>query len=87
MEYLGYTESNIKPKEIAIDDYSVWVAKNIKEETRIYEDIEETLYTYDLTRYALKEYLELSIDAQNTDITDMKMAIADLSILIAGGDA
>lgn len=86
MEYLGFTESNIKPKDVTIDDYSVWVAKDILEVLRQYEDVEEVLYTYDLTRYTLKEYLELVIESRNTDITDMKMAIADLSILIAGGD-
>ena len=87
MQHLGFTESNVKPKDIVVDDYSVWLAKNIKETTKTDEDNNEVvLYTYDLTRYDLKEYLELSIAIQNTDITDMKMAIADLSILIAGGN-
>ena len=49
----GVVESNTKPEDIKLDEYSVWEATNITES----EMDGELLYRYDLTQYGKDEYI------------------------------
>ena len=79
MKDYGTAKSSIKPEEIVIDEYSVWVADNI------HEDDGEWVYT--LTQYEKDEYIKLmdeksaALDAQ---LTDTQLALCDVYEMIGG---
>lgn len=62
----GKVRSNVKPKEMIIDAYSVWVASNIEEITVEDIDSEEKTshieYEYQLIQYEKDEYIKLLSD-------------------------
>ena len=82
MQRLGYTESGLRPNEITVDDYSVWIAKDIKEIIKTDNEQSEKIiiYSYDLTRYDIKEYLEDILVSQTNDVATIKDT---LSILLS----
>ena len=71
--------SAVKPDTVKIDEYSVWVA----------EDIRQTggEWVYTLTQYEKDEYIKL-IDEKNTELesqlTDIQLAICDVYEMIGG---
>ncbi|RBR32277.1 hypothetical protein EB06_01160 [Enterococcus cecorum] len=71
----GKTQSTIRPNAIDIDEYSVWVATDIKEvKTEEFEG-----FSYTLTQYSKDEYI-LQIAARD----DIKSkAIMELSDMVA----
>lgn len=71
----GTVESTIKPEPLTIDDYSVWVATDIKDvKTEEFEG-----FSYTLTQYSKDEYI-LQIAARD----DVKSkAIMELSDMVA----
>jgi hypothetical protein len=69
------------PEEIVIDEFSVWVAENIKAVTVPDEDGQtRTEYEYDLKQYEKDEYIH-EMDSQ---LTDAQMALCDLYEMIGG---
>ena len=71
----GTVESTVKPEPLTIDEYSVWVATDIKEvKTEEFEG-----FSYTLTQYSKDEYI-LQIAARD----DVKSkAIMELSDMVA----
>ncbi len=72
MNVIGKVTSTVKPEATTIDQYSVWVAKNIQQ-----VEVEDgTAYTYDLTQYEKDEYIKLKIDSSivTASISFVKLA-------------
>lgn len=79
----GAVRSTVKPDEVEIDEYSVWVNSNIKEsdvqsENGSYTDTE---YEYNQVRYTKDEYIKL-IDKRNltleSQLTDTQLALCEI---------
>lgn len=79
----GTVRSTIKPDEVEIDEYSVWINTNITEiqvqsENGSYTDTE---YEYNQVRYTKDEYIKL-IDERNTtlesQLTDTQLALCEI---------
>ena len=79
----GTVKSCVQPKEVEIDDFSVWVASDIKSIKE--DDSEESQgfsgYEYKLIQYDKDEYIKLigekneSLEAQ---ITDTQVALCEV---------
>lgn len=83
MNVIGKVTSTIKPEATTIDQYSVWVAKNIVEKQVSVMDGEETHteYEYDLTQYDKDEYIRLLITdnaSVNSQITNLQTALVEV---------
>ena len=71
--------STVKPDAVKIDEYSVWVA----------EDIRQTggEWVYTLTQYTKDEYIKLMVDknaALEEQLTDTQLALCDVYEMIGG---
>lgn len=71
--------STVKPDAVKIDEYSVWVA----------EDIRQTggEWVYTLTQYEKDEYIKLMVDknaALEEQLTDTQLALCDVYEMIGG---
>lgn len=83
MDVIGKVTSTIRPEATTIDQYSVWVAKNVVEKQVTMMDSEETHteYEYDLTRYDKDEYINLLITDNasiNDQITNLQTALVEV---------
>ncbi|MBD5083003.1 MAG: hypothetical protein HDT34_02360 [Clostridiales bacterium] len=80
-------QSTIKPKEIEIDEYSVWVNSDIKEITVTDENGIHTEYEFNQKQYTKDEYIQL-IDENNKQLedklTDTQLALCDVYEMIGG---
>lgn len=74
----GKVRAGEAPENIVIDDYSVWVADNVREVTVTDEQGTRTEYEYDLKQYEKNEYIH-EMDSQ---LTDTQMALCDLYEMI-----
>lgn len=84
MKQYGLTESTVKPDAITVDDYSVWVASDIKEATQKQEDdTEQTIYQYQLTQYEKNEYIQNI----GTQVLDTQDALTDLYSMMSEGSS
>lgn len=72
----GKVESNTRPDDIKLDEYSVWIAEDITE----FEMDGELLYRYDLTQYGKDEYILAKL--QESQATN-DVAIAELAEFIS----
>lgn len=77
----GKVRSTIKPDEVEIDEYSVWVNSDIKEIEMQSEDKTHTEYEFNQVRYKKDEYIKL-IDEKNTtlesQLTDTQLALCEI---------
>lgn len=77
----GKVRSTIKPDEVEIDEYSVWVNSDIKEIEMQSEDKTHTEYEFNQVRYTKDEYIKL-IDERNTtlesQLTDTQLALCEI---------
>lgn len=77
----GTVRSTIKPDEVEIDEYSVWVNSDITEIVVQSEDESHTEYEYNQVRYTKDEYIKL-IDERNTtlesQLTDTQLALCEI---------
>lgn len=77
----GKVRSTVKPDELEIDEYSVWVNSNIKEIEVQSEDESHTEYEFNQVRYTKDEYIKL-IDERNTtlesQLTDTQLALCEI---------
>ncbi len=79
MKDYGTVKSTIRPEEIKIDEFSVWVASDIKEvKETTGEDTEFTGFEYKLIQYTKDEYIKM----QSVQITDLQLALADVYELV-----
>lgn len=73
--------STVKPDEVEIDEYSVWVNTEIKENKVRSEDETHTEYEFHQVRYTKDEYIKL-IDERNSTLeshlTDTQLALCEL---------
>lgn len=89
MEFYKDTESTVRPEEIRFDDYSAWVCTNIRMEERpLFHEEEDgsdkryqTMYVYDMYRYANKEYLQI-LNEENKKLKgrfiDVELAMVEM---------
>lgn len=87
MKEYNNVRSTVKPKEIEIDEYSVWVTHDIREVT-VTEDCEEHMeYEFNQIQYSKDEYIQL-LDEQNkaleNQVTNAQMALCDIYEMIGG---
>lgn len=77
----GIVRSTIKPDEVEIDEYSVWVNTNIKEIEVQSENESHIEYEFKQVRYTKDEYIKL-IDEKNTtlesQLTDTQLALCEI---------
>ena len=81
MKDYGKVQSTIKPKEIEIDAYSVWVNENINEITVTDENGEHTEYEFNQTQYSKDEYIMFLNDNNkelDDKLTDTQLAICEV---------
>ena len=74
-------QSTIKPKEIEIDEHSVWVNTDIHETIVPDENSTHTEYEFNQTQYSKDEFIQL-ISEQNkaleNELTDTQIALCDI---------
>ncbi len=79
--------STVKPKEIEIDEYSVWKNKDISEMTVTDENGEHTEYEFSQTQYSKNEYIKF-LHNNNKELedklTDTQLALCDVYEMIGG---
>jgi len=83
----GIVKSAVRPEEKVVDDYSVWLATDITENTISDDDGERTEFEYHLVQYTKDEYIKL-IDEKNAELeeqlTDAQLALCDVYEMIGG---
>lgn len=77
----GVVRNTVKPDEVEIDKYSVWINSNIKE-IEVQSEVEiHTEYEFNQIRYTKDEYIKL-IDERNTtleaQLTDTQLALCEI---------
>lgn len=77
----GKVRSTVKPDEVEIDEYSVWVNNDIKEIEVQSENETHTEYEFNQVRYTKDEYIKL-IDERNltleSQLTDTQLALCEI---------
>ena len=77
----GTVRSTVKPDEVEIDEYSVWVNSDIKE-IQVHSEYENHIeYEFHQIRYKKDEYIKL-IDKRNStlesQLTDTQLALCEI---------
>ena len=82
MKDYGRVRSTISPKPMVIDEFSVWIHKNITEVSEnVGEENEFIGYEYDMVQYDKNEYIKIlseknqSVEAQ---LTSVQLALVEL---------
>jgi len=79
MKNYGKVRSTISPKPMIIDEFSVWIHKNITEvKENVGEENEFIGYEYDMIQYEKDEYISL-LDKQ---LTDTQLALVEVYEMI-----
>lgn len=82
MKDYGKVISSVIPPEQYIDDYSVWIATEIKPITaQILEDKPFNGYEYNLVQYDKNEYIDMLSNRYKNledEISDIELAMCDL---------
>ena len=82
MENYGRVQSTVRPKELVVDEFSVWVNKNITEvNENVGEENEFIGFEYDTVQYEKDEYIMLMAeknDSLEQQITDAQLALVEL---------
>ena len=77
----GKVRSTVKPDEVEIDEYSVWVNNDIKEIEVQSENKTHTEYEFHQIRYTKDEYIKM-INERNTtlesQLTDTQLALCEI---------
>ena len=80
-------QSTIKPNEIEIDEYSVWINSDIHEIKVPDENSLHTEYEFNQTQYSKDEFIRL-MSEQNKNLedklTDTQLALCDVYEMIGG---
>ena len=71
----GKVRSTVKPEPMVIDEFSVWIHKNITEVSEnVGEENEFIGYEYDMIQYEKDEYIRML----DTQLTDVQLALVEL---------
>jgi hypothetical protein len=73
----GVVYSTVRPQEVKIDDYSVWVSTEIKE----VEEDEFVGFSFSQKRYTKDEYIKLLGEENkglNLQLTDAQLALCEI---------
>jgi hypothetical protein len=77
----GKVRGTVKPDEVEIDEYSVWINTNITEIQVQSENGSYTEYEFNQVRYTKDEYIKM-IDERNTtleaQLTDTQLALCEI---------
>lgn len=77
----GLVQSTIKPEPLTIDEYSVWVAKDVEQvKTEEFKG-----YRYSLTQYSKDEYI-MELAARDNAKADALMELSELVAAMSGGN-
>lgn len=82
-----HVQSTIKPNKTEIDEYSVWVNKDIAEIIVADENGSHTEYEYNQTQYSKDEYIQLMDEKNKTlesELTDTQIALCDIYEMFGG---
>lgn len=85
MKDYGRVRSTISPKPMIIDEFSVWIHKNITEVSEnVGEENEFIGYEYDMIQYEKDEYIELLSEQNETflETLDTLMSEVILSLMM-----
>lgn len=88
MTDFGRQRSTIKPEEMTIDDYSVWVASDITQVSELPILEQESGfegYEYSLKQYSKDEYIQMLSDknaALEEQVTDTQVALCEVYELL-----
>ena len=71
----GKVRSTVKPKPMVIDEFSVWIHKNITEVSEnVGKENEFIGYEYDMIQYEKDEYIQML----DTQLTNVQLALVEL---------
>ena len=83
MKDYGKTRSTVRPEEKVIDEFSVWIASDIKAVSEAGTDDQEgfTGFEFDLVQYDKDEYIKMIADKNASleqQMTDTQIALCDV---------
>lgn len=88
MKDFGRQRSTVKPDEMVIDEFSVWIHSDIQEVSEPgIDDLEGfTGYEFNMVQYTKDEYIKM-IDDKNatleTQVTDTQLALCEVYEMLA----
>lgn len=78
-------QSTVKPSEVEVDAFHVWIAENIEEVEVEHENGVDTLYEFDLTKMEKDDYIK-HLHAEQVQMKEENdLALADLAETLLGG--
>lgn len=88
MKNHGTVRSSVQPKAVEIDEFSVWVATDIKPVTETAGDDQQGFsgYEYTLIQYDKDEYIQILNDKNTSleaQITDTQVALCEVYELMS----
>ena len=79
MKNYGRVRSTVNPKPMVIDEFSVWIHKNITEVTEnVGEENEFIGYEYDMIQYEKDEYIELLSEQNETFLETLDTLMSEV---------
>ena len=79
MKDYGRVRSTISPKPMIIDEFSVWIHKNITEVSEnVGEENEFIGYEYDMVHYDKDEYIELLSEQNETFLETLDTLMSEV---------
>lgn len=79
MKDYGRIRSTINPKPMVIDEFSVWIHKNITEVSEnVGEENEFIGYEYDMIQYEKDEYIELLSEQNETFLETLDTLMSEV---------
>ena len=79
MKVYGRVRSTISPKPMIIDEFSVWIHKNITEVSEnVVEENEFIGYEYDMIQYEKDEYIELLSEQNETFLETLDTLMSEV---------
>ena len=81
MKFYEQVYSLTQPQEIELTETKAFVASNIEQVTRVFEDTEELCYSFSLTEYTKDEYI-LLMAQNNADVAALREELEAAKILL-----
>lgn len=79
MKDYGRVRSTVSPKPMVIDEFSVWIHKNITEVSEnVGEENEFIGYEYDMIQYEKDEYIELLSEQNETFLETLDTLMSEV---------
>jgi hypothetical protein len=79
MKNYGRVRSTVNPKPMVIDEFSVWIHKNITEVSEnVGEENEFIGYEYDMIQYEKDEYIELLSEQNETFLETLDTLMSEV---------